>query len=168
MTQQLPLRYVDEIHARLLVRYGSKWIRLWDGVDENAVKADWASVCGGMSPAEIRKALDSLPDDHPPTAPQFRKLGHTQEAHMLALPQPVDPAGLRRIAQELKPLSKISGITLKDLIERQRARREAGTMTPSQRDWLKTVELETGSKAVQPLAGSISIVPSEFLPPGMR
>ena len=27
-------RFVDEIHARLLVRFGSKWLNLWAGVPE--------------------------------------------------------------------------------------------------------------------------------------
>lgn len=116
----LPLRYVDEIHARLMVRYGSAWAAKWAGFDATmmqAVKADWAEELSDMSPAAIRRALESLPAEFPPTATAFRKLGQDgpprPELAAPALPAPKSPNladkaaqvrahfGLRRKPQEL-------------------------------------------------------------------
>ena len=71
----MPLRYVREIHSRLSVRYGSQWRAKWDGVPMEAIEADWAQQLDGMQPDSIKKALESLPTDYPPTAPAFRALG---------------------------------------------------------------------------------------------
>ena len=101
----LPLRYVDEIHARLMVRYGSAWTAKWAGFDATmmqAVKADWSNELDGMSSQAIRKALDSLPDDFPPTATAFRKLGairHEATPSAVLLPAPVSPNAASRAAQ---------------------------------------------------------------------
>jgi hypothetical protein len=70
----LPLQTVDRIFARLLVRYGSAWLRTWEGIDEAAVKADWANELRGASNAAILHALGNLPPDRPPTVGQFRLL----------------------------------------------------------------------------------------------
>jgi hypothetical protein len=71
----LPLQFVERIHQRLMVRYGSAWVSKWAGVDQAAIQADWAEQLHGMSPAQIKAALDALPDDFPPTCTAFRKLG---------------------------------------------------------------------------------------------
>ena len=71
----MSLRYVKEIHSRLSVRYGSLWRAKWEGVPMEAIEADWADQLDGMSPESIRKALESLPHDFPPTAPAFRAIG---------------------------------------------------------------------------------------------
>lgn len=68
------LRIVDQIHARLLVRYGAQWIRMWEGIDPQAVKADWAEQVGYFSREVILHALDHLPPDRPPNAAQFKQL----------------------------------------------------------------------------------------------
>lgn len=70
----LPKQSVDQIFARLLVRYGATWIRMWDDIDMEAVKADWAEVLGHCSREQIRHALEHLPDGRPPNAMQFREL----------------------------------------------------------------------------------------------
>lgn len=99
----LPLRYVKEIHGRLAVRYGSAWRAKWDGVPMEAVEADWSAQLAGMQPANISKALASLPAEFPPTAAGFRALGSIPDEHKPApqLPPP-DPAGMKRIASELQ------------------------------------------------------------------
>lgn len=97
----LQSRWVEEILARLQVRYGTRWSSLWQGIDHELIKADWAEQLDGMATENIRKALSSLPDDFPPTATAFRKLGHIRaESETLALPAP-DPAGLKRIASSM-------------------------------------------------------------------
>lgn len=70
----LSQKYVDRIFARLLVRYGIQWIRMWDGIDEAAVKSDWAQVLDNIPEFRLRHALDNLPSDRPPNAAQFRAL----------------------------------------------------------------------------------------------
>ena len=64
----------DLSHARLAVRYGSRWSAMWAGVPMEAVKADWAQCLEGMTSRAIRYALDNLPDERPPTVAQFKKL----------------------------------------------------------------------------------------------
>ena len=74
--QHLRSDWVDAIFTRLSVRYGSEWVRKWDGVDIAAVKADWASELAGLAsnPDAIKHALAHLPADRPPTVTQFRAL----------------------------------------------------------------------------------------------
>lgn len=101
----LNLRFVKEIHARLAVRYGTAWSAKWAGLSVEAIEADWADQLDGMKPEGIRKALQSLPVEFPPTAPGFRALGVIREdaSPLIALPPP-DLVGLRRIAQSLAPI----------------------------------------------------------------
>ena len=98
----LQSRWVDEIMARLAVRYGTRWSSLWQGIDPGLVRADWAEQLGGMTPEGIRKALDSLPDDFPPTATAFRKAGAIRDESrpVPALPAP-DPDGAKRVAESM-------------------------------------------------------------------
>lgn len=90
----MSLRYVKEIHSRLSVRYGSLWRAKWDGIPMKAVEADWAEELDGMQPESIRKALESLPADFPPTAPAFRALGaiRHESATFQAIDYTPDPA----------------------------------------------------------------------------
>lgn len=71
----LPLPYVERIHMRLMVRYGSAWLSKWAGVDQALIQADWADELDGMSSDAIKAALANLPPDFPPTATAFRRLG---------------------------------------------------------------------------------------------
>lgn len=67
-------RAVEQIFARMLVRYGVAWNRQWEGVDPEAVKADWERELAGVPGAAIRYALDNLPPDRPPTVGKFKTL----------------------------------------------------------------------------------------------
>lgn len=70
-------RWIDRLFARLMVRYGVAWTRMWAGIDAEAVKADWASVLGKMydrNPQALAYGLDHLPEDRPPTATAFLRL----------------------------------------------------------------------------------------------
>lgn len=78
----LPLPYVERIHQRLMVRYGSSWSSKWAGVDQAAIQADWAEQLDGMTPEAIRAALANLPPEFPPTCAQFRRLGDDNVRHM--------------------------------------------------------------------------------------
>ncbi len=84
----LPIDWVDRIFVRLLVRYGSEWLRRWEGVPEDALKADWAEQLDGLdrSPDRIRYALEHLPE-RPPTVTEFRATCNRRpEQTTLALP----------------------------------------------------------------------------------
>lgn len=74
--QPLPPVWVDSLFARIQVRYGAAWVRMWEGIDMAAVKADWAEELGGFAarPDAIKHALGNLPTDRPPTVAQFRAL----------------------------------------------------------------------------------------------
>lgn len=99
MSSPMEPEFVERIFTRLLARYGAAWVRMWSGLDDADVKADWAAVLGGRTAREIRFALDNLPSDRPPNALQFRDLCRGVPALPLPrLPAPKpDPA---RVAQQ--------------------------------------------------------------------
>lgn len=80
MDSSVPLpsqRWIERLFARLAVRYGVAWTRMWAGIDPEAVKADWASVLGALydrNPQALSYGLDHLPDDKPPSATAFLRL----------------------------------------------------------------------------------------------
>jgi hypothetical protein len=72
----LPDAWMDRLFARLAVRYGAAWARMWEGVPMDAVRADWAQKLAGFEahPDAIAYGLDNLPPDRPPTVGQFAGL----------------------------------------------------------------------------------------------
>jgi hypothetical protein len=99
-----PLRFVKEIHARLMVRYGSAWATKWAGVDQSALEADWAEVLDGMPTDAVKAALANLPPDFPPTASMFRKLG---EQHANTMPDAREVLRLRDERGGTKPSPEV-------------------------------------------------------------
>ncbi len=88
----LPNAWVDSLFARLLVRYGAAWTRMWEGVDIAAVKADWAEELAGFAnkPEAIKHGIENLPPDKPPNVSQFRLLCRNAPDYFPpALPAPV-------------------------------------------------------------------------------
>lgn len=173
----LPLKYVKEIHSRLAVRYGSAWRGKWAEVPQEALEADWSDQLDGMTPAGIRKALESLPAEFPPTASAFRLLGAIREeaAPIPALPAP-DPVGMRRIASAIADGIKRAAAARDAMSSAARAREcmdaliakvEAGTASPAQRDFLRRAEAGRCVATVAQL-GDFTPPPVECLPPAMR
>ena len=82
----LPSSWVDELFARLSVRYGRAFLAQYGDLDAAAVKADWATELGGFrhQPEAIKHALENLPADKPPTVGQFRYI-----ARGVPLPSPL-------------------------------------------------------------------------------
>lgn len=70
----LPERWVDSLFAKFAVRYGTAWVRMWEGIDMAAVKADWRSELARFSGDSIGYALRYLPAERPPTVAQFRDI----------------------------------------------------------------------------------------------
>ena len=106
----LDLRWVDRIHARLLVRYGTRWSSLWATVPMDAVRADWAEVLDRCSAESIAYAIEQLPPDFPPTAEAFKRLCQSapRPNDLPALPAPRAPvppevaAKLRALVERMK------------------------------------------------------------------
>lgn len=104
-------KWVERIFARLLVRYGASWLRMWEGVPMDAVKADWGNALARIahnSPDRIRYALEYLPDQ-PPNLGQFMALCNrapTREAARIPAPagkpRDVDMQRLAELAERLR------------------------------------------------------------------
>lgn len=165
----LPLKFVKEIHSRLAVRYGSSWRGKWAEVPQEALEADWADQLAGMQSANIRKALESLPPDFPPTAPAFRLLGVIREeaAPLRALPAP-DADGLKRIAQSMSPALEHMGPPREWMAQLQRDVL-AGNASKARISHFN-LAMANGYYGNLPQAdgGDFTPVPDKSLPPGMR
>ena len=92
---------IEAIFTKLQVRYGAAWLRQWDGVDMELVKADWADELAGFQEnlEPLRYALRNLPERCPNVA-QFRAL-----ANACPLPEfkqlPAPKADERVVAEEM-------------------------------------------------------------------
>lgn len=129
----LPSSWVERIFARMLVRYGADWLRKWDGIDLEAVKADWADQLDGMRAEALAYALDHLPPDRPPTVSQFREIAHRVPRPMpTMLPAPsATPEVVRKAVSSItrnvvKPATQWAA-RLRELEER------GGNLTAAQR-----------------------------------
>lgn len=102
----LPDSWVDRIFSRLAVRYGAAWLRMWEGIPIDAVKADWALELHTMSGESIGYALEHLPPDRPPNVVQFKALCLSRPpSGVPALPAPRGPIP-HEVAEKLKEIGK--------------------------------------------------------------
>jgi hypothetical protein len=143
----LSSRWIDALFARLLVRYGASWLRMWDGVEIEAVKADWSRMLAGFKESAIRHALDHLPDSKPPTAGEFRALcARTPEYAPPALPAPrTDIERVRRVLALAKDAVSTQGVDRLTRAQALLARAERGEirLTQAQKDWARDVLART-------------------------
>ena len=163
----LPLPYVKEIHRLLQVRYGSRWVSLWVGIEQSDIQADWAQQLDGMSPEGIKYALANLPPDFPPTVTAFRMLGNRRpDPVVLALPPlPSSPDEARKIAAAVRTMS--GKPTPAEYMAGLWARRDAGeTLSFAMHDFLKRAERSHAHVVGQ--IGDYTPIPQSALPPGMR
>lgn len=65
---------VEQVLARMEVRYGVLWARMWEGVPPEAVKADWVEQLHGLPPYAVHYGLRFLPLDRPPTVAAFKAI----------------------------------------------------------------------------------------------
>jgi hypothetical protein len=142
----LSSRFVDAIWARMLVRYGVSWLRKWEGIPDDAVKADWARELDGASGEAIAYALDHLPPDAPPNVLQFKALARCKPEPMpLALPAPkVDDAIVKRVMSGAKRIGRANPL---DMFRDLKRREEAGErLTQAQRAmWRAALERKGAS-----------------------
>ena len=165
----LPLPYVERIHKRLAVRYGSAWLSKWAGIEQADLQADWAEQLDGMTPESIIKALANLPPDFPPTATAFRALGVIAEEHKPApqLPAP-DPVGMKRIAGALGAVVNHQE-TPSEWMERLRRDVEAGNASRARKEHYRIAVANGyyGGETVDKIGG-FRPIPRENWPDGMR
>ena len=104
LPESLPDGWINSLFSRLQVRYGTAWLSMWNGIDIEAVKADWAHELAGFAnkPAAIRHGLENLPPDRPPTVGQFRVLcRNAPELFPPALPLPAATAEQKAAVRSL-------------------------------------------------------------------
>jgi hypothetical protein len=68
--------WVERLFARLQVRYGNRWTRMWEGINPEAIKADWEETLGALymrHPEALAYGLEYLPEN-PPTSGQFKAI----------------------------------------------------------------------------------------------
>ena len=101
---------VDMIHTKLAIRYGSRWLQLYDGIEPALfplIKADWCEVLSGVSLKTALYALQNLPRTYPPIATEFAALCQRAPVpQAVCLPRPtMTPAKHDEIRQMLTGLT---------------------------------------------------------------
>ena len=165
---------VDRIHTRLLARYGSAWVSLYQHAALEDVKRDWARCLWQLNGRCIGWALGNLPPDRPPNAAQFRALclqapdSVRVDPAQKRLEAPLPAPDLRRLAGELQRLAELrKGIKPTNCLETLEARRAAGErLTAGQLAFLRE------ARSSRPIAvvnyGEFRGIEPHTLPPGMQ
>jgi len=159
--------WVDRIHARLLVRYGSSWVAKYPGIPDELVKHDWVTELSGLRPEQIKHALEHLPPEFPPGVTQFRDL-------CLRAPEPMAPrlpapkADKARVAAELQRMGSIAKATspLQWAYRLQEREKQGETLTGGQRAAWRAALRDGMDVAIS--GGTFSAIDADKLPPGMR
>lgn len=142
----LPEAWVTRIFDKLAVTYGAAWVRKWEGVDGEEVKANWGHELRGFqqSPHAIKHALEHLPPAEPPTVLQFRDLClKAPQFNVAKLPAPkADP---EVVAKALAAVKVEPHSTTREWAHRLREREQRGDrLTIAQRDMWRAA-LRVGS-----------------------
>jgi len=162
---------VDQLFAKLSVRYGDAFLRQWSGADPEIVKADWAEVLDGFSDSAIHYALRYLPTQ-PPNANAFREICRRAPEHEQArIAGPTvrpDPARVRQLIASVTE-AKRDGFTPAERVAARLREIEAangGVLSEAQRHMLNACERHCAPLA---LAGDqFKAVPQDVWPPGMK
>lgn len=70
---KLPELWVLALFKKLQGIYLHKWTSALEGIEDTAI-SEWQTALGGLSGDQIKKGLDSLSDEWPPSAVGFRAL----------------------------------------------------------------------------------------------
>jgi hypothetical protein len=113
----LPLKAIDRLFERLALTYGNDWANRWNGLDEMAVKSQWAhelSAFDGRLEA-LAWALENLPP-RAPNVIEFKQLCRTAPAPQVPkLPEPkADP---ERLKAELAKLGQLRAKTVATTVD---------------------------------------------------
>jgi uncharacterized membrane protein len=145
-------------------------MRMWEGIDIQAVKADWAMQLGWYQndPGAIAHALECLPVERPPTVSQFRELcrrSPVEAPKQLPAPKP-DKQRLAEVLASLKAMTTRRGA---DWARRLQEREQAGErLSAAQRRAWRQALVERASESTGQIIGDFRPIPSDVLPPGMR
>lgn len=159
----LASRTVEQIFARMLVRYGVQWLRMWDGVPMEAVAADWANELDGLSGDSIRYGLDHLPLEWPPNSAQFKALCLNTHRERQLPPPKADPKVVAECLAGLKKPAAWKPLDWAYELQDRWTHGEQLTMAQKQLmdDALRVLPAEG-------LPGAFKAIPREVWPPGMR
>lgn len=121
--------WIDRIFTKLSLRYGTQFMRKYEGLEIQDVKAEWADELSGFGERAdaVRYAFDHLPADQPPNIMQFKALCNSAprpEQPMLPAPkadQAIAAAAIRA-AQEIAHMGSAKQIGNKDWAWRMRDR----------------------------------------------
>lgn len=160
---------IDELFARLGIRYGSAFMRQWPDANPDVVKADWAEVLSGLRGTDIGYALKYLPDGMPPNALQFRAIARrAPEPNEPRLEAPkADPARVAAIVAKLaeKPADGMSPAERVAYVLRKKIA-DGVKLTPAQKAQLTAIERMSEPSAQ--VGGEFKSIPAEVLPWNVR
>lgn len=109
MQSTAPSVWVERLFFRLQVRYGQEWNRMWEGIEPDAVKADWEETLRDVftrKASAITFALEHLPE-RVPTADVFLKLCWQAPSTVPARPAaPTEPGDPKRIEAALSKMQE--------------------------------------------------------------
>ena len=137
----LPAEWVDRLFGKLALRYGQEWVRLWEGIDIGAVKADWAHELAGMHLSQeaqdrLRYGVDNLPADRPPNVAQFKAIcGRAPAKAVPQLSGQKPEADPERVSEILRSMRRSVGEAVDPIAwaEKLKRRHETGErLTPAQ------------------------------------
>ncbi len=109
----LPKPWVEKIFEKLTLVYGRQFMDRWEGLDLEAVKADWAHELEQMEnhPEMIGYALQHLTPERPPTVLQFREIARQMPPPKFeALPAPAADREKVRLLLERAKRSLTKGV----------------------------------------------------------
>ncbi len=66
-----PISGISGLFKRFQARYGTRWVASIEGIEDIAVK-EWSDGLSGLSGRDIKRGLDNLSDEWPPSLPQFK------------------------------------------------------------------------------------------------
>lgn len=160
----LPPTWTDRIFARMLVRYGSAWLRLWEGLDLNVVKADWAEVLSGASAESLQYGLENLPADKPPaTAAAFAAICKRRPDRPSAA---ITFAGSKPRPEVVAKLNAAAAALRNKRGTTEWAYASRGHESVAQRQMRR--DAQRGVVMEHSAIGPFVAPPAESLPPGMR
>lgn len=148
----LPALWVDKLFRKLSATYGQAFLRQYDGVPLEDVKANWAEELGRyqQTPQAIARGLERLPADRAPTVLQFRELCRGQAEHeMLSLPAPapapIAPEVLNAVKSAVKPPEAVNPKAWAWALKEREERSGGKGMTPFQkRSWRTALGMTQG------------------------
>ena len=72
-TPMMPKKWIAALFLKLQSIYGHRWTVSFQGIEEMAMR-EWAIGLADMTPEAIRRGIDNLNGEWPPTLPEFKKL----------------------------------------------------------------------------------------------